>query len=274
VSPSESPPAPGDGDGDGDGEADGDRSAADAFRVEPAPDAADGGRELRTDGSGRAQADGGTTDTSDRAAAFRSDSDYSMSRGDELRELYDRKFYAPMQIMLSDYRGILGGTIMLFFLLMGTVGVAIVPRPSQTPQVLLPAFQDLSYPLGTDGAGRGLVRMIVHSTPRMLQLMLGGAVFSALLSVGVGTVSGFKRGMTDRVLMTITDTALTLPGIPLLIVIVAILQPSNPFLIGVILSINAWAGGARSLRSQVLQIRSEDHVEAGRAMGISSARNI
>jgi peptide/nickel transport system permease protein len=116
--------------------------------------------------------------------------------------------------------------------------------------------------------------MIVHSTPAMLQLMLGGAIFSALLSVGVGTVSGFKRGMTDRVLMTITDTSLTLPGIPLLIVIVAILRPSNPFLIGVILSVNAWAGGARSLRSQVLQIRSEDHVEAARAMGLSTARNV
>jgi len=248
----------------------GDDSPADAFQFDD--------ERLRADGSGEApRADGGATDASeppDRASAFRSDAEYSMSRSDELRELYDRKFYAPMRIMFNDYRGILGVSIMLFYILMGTVGVALIGRPTQTQYVLLPWFQDPAYPLGTDSAGRGLVRMIVHSTPAMLQLMLGGAIFSALLSVGVGTVSGFKRGMTDRVLMTITDTSLTLPGIPLLIVIVAILRPSNPFLIGVILSVNAWAGGARSLRSQVLQIRSEDHVEAARAMGLSTARNV
>lgn len=267
-----SPSEPDAGDGDDEDERPADAFRFDADGTDADADADDG---LRADGSGQTRADGsGATDASDRAAAFRSDSDYSMSRADELRELYDRKFYAPMQILFSDYRGILGVTIMLFYVLMGTVGVALIPEPAQSGPTLLPAFQDMAYPLGTDGAGRGLIRMIVHSTPRMLQLMIGGAIFSAMLSVSVGTVSGYKMGMTDRVLMTITDTVLTIPGLPLLIVIVAILRPSNPFLIGVILSLNAWAGGARNLRSQVLQIRSEDHVEAGRAMGLSTARNV
>ena len=231
--------------------------------------ATDGGTDARADGSGSESGD-----MSDRASAFRSETDFSVSRGDELRELYDRKFYAPMQILLSDYRGIIGVTIVLGYILMGTVGVAIIPRPSQAGPSLLGAFQSLRFPLGTDPSGKGLLRMVVHATPRMLQMMLGGALFSTALAVGVGTVSGFKRGSIDRLLMTITDTALTLPGLPLLIVLVAVFQPRNPFLIGVILSINAWAGGARSLRAQVLQLRNEDYVEATRAMGISTGRNI
>jgi len=163
---------------------------------------------------------------------------------------------------------------MLGYILMGTVGVAIVPRPSQTSQVLLPWFEDMTYPLGTDNAGRPLLQMIVHATPAMLQLMLGGALLSSLLGIAVGTAAGYKMGMTDRILMTITDTAMNLPGLPLLIIIVAVLQPSNPFLIGVILSINSWPGTARSLRAQVLQLRSEEYVEAARAMGVSTSRNI
>lgn len=225
---------------------------------------------MRTDGSGVSPEE----ESSERAAAFRSESDFTMNRFDQLRELYDRKLYAPLQVVLNDYRGVFGVSVMAFYLLMGTVGVAIYPEPVQSSNFFMPWFQSMQYPLGTDGAGRGLLAMIIHATPAMLQLMLGGSLFTIMMAVAVGTVAGYKRGMTDRVLMTITDTLLTLPGLPLLIVIVSVLEPTNPFLIGVILSINAWGGGARSLRGQVLSTRNADYVEATRAMGISTGRNI
>lgn len=218
------------------------------------------------------EADGG--DPVDRASAFRSDTDYTMNRAQELRELYDRKFYAPVQIMLNDYRGVVGLSVLVFYLLMGTVGVMIVPYPSQSTDYLVPWFETMSYPLGTDIAGRDLLGMIVHGTPAMLQLMFGGAAFAIATSVAIGTIAGYKRGLVDRALTTVTDVAMTLPGLPLLIVLVAVLEPRNPFLIGIILSINAWAGGARAIRAQVLQIRSSDYVEATRAMGVSTGRNI
>lgn len=219
-----------------------------------------------------AETDGGPS--MDRAKAFTTETEYSTSRGQELRELYDRKFYAPVQIMMNDYRGIFGMLILLLYILMGTVGVALYPRPSQSTNYLVPWFETMEYPLGTDVAGRDLLGMVIWATPAMLQLMLGGALFAISLSVAIGTIAGYKRGLTDRVLMTITDVAMTLPGLPLLIVLIAVLQPTNPFLIGIILSINAWAGGARSIRSQVLQIRKSDYVEASRAMGVSAGRNV
>lgn len=228
----------------------------------------DGG-EPRPDGG--ASTDEGVTD---RASAFLSESEYEMTRGDAMREWYDRKFYAPLRIILTDYRGILGVVTLLIYLLMGTVGVVLVPRPSQSGPVLLPWFQDLTYPLGTDPSGKGLFRMTVHATPRMLQMMLGGALFGTAMTVGMGTLAGFKRGMTDRILMTISDTGQNLPGTPLLLIIVAVLQPTNPFLVGVVLSIPGALGGGRGLRAQVLQIRNEDFVEAGRAMGMTTSRNI
>jgi peptide/nickel transport system permease protein len=224
--------------------------------------ARDGPATVRTDGSG------------ERAAAFKAGTDYSMGRADRIREIYDKKFYAPLRILMSDYRGIFGVSILMMYLLMGTVGVVLIPEPSQAGPSLLPPFQDLQFPLGTGPSGKGLFRMVVHATPRMLKLMAGGVVFSTALGVGVGTVAGYKRGTIDRVLMTVADTALNLPGLPLLLVLVAILQPSDPFVIGVVLSINAWAGAARSLRSQVLQLRKESYTEASRAMGASTSQNI
>lgn len=231
----------------------------------------DGGQAdgVRADGSG-AQSD----DVSEKASAFLSESDYDMSRSDALREYYDRKFYAPLRIVLTDYRGIIGVVTLLTYILMGTVGVVLVPRPMQTGPILLPWFQDWTYPLGTDASGKGLFRMTVHATPRMLQMMLGGAMFGTAMTIGMGTLAGFKRGMIDRILMTISDTGQNLPGTPMLLIIVAILQPTNPFLVGVVLSLPGALGGGRGIRAQTLQIRNEDFVEAGRAMGMTTSRNI
>jgi len=59
-----------------------------------------------------------------------------------------------------------------------------------------------------------------------------------------------------------------LPGLPLIIVIAAVYAPENPFVVGILVSINAWAGAARGLRSQVLTIREESYVEASRIMNV------
>lgn len=187
---------------------------------------------------------------------------------------FDSYVRTPFRIAWDDWRTRIGGIGILIYLLMGTVGVALVPRPMQTGPTLLPWFQDWTYPLGTDASGKGLFRLTVHATPRMLQMMLGGALFGTAMTVGIGTLAGFKRGMIDRVLMTISDTGTNLPGMPLLLIIVAILEPTNPFLVGVVLSAPGALGGGRGLRAQVLQIRNEDFVEAGRAIGMTTSRNI
>ncbi|MFB9809406.1 ABC transporter permease subunit [Haladaptatus pallidirubidus] len=70
--------------------------------------------------------------------------------------------------------------------------------------------------------------------------------------------------------MTITDVLMTIPGLPLVIVLAVLLEPRNPWVVGVVLTVNAWSGLARAIRSQVLTIRSESYVEASRLMGVST----
>lgn len=70
--------------------------------------------------------------------------------------------------------------------------------------------------------------------------------------------------------MSLTDILMTIPGLPLVIVLAVILEPDEPWMVGIILTINAWAGLARAIRSQVLTLRNESFVEASRLMGIST----
>ncbi|WP_459194787.1 ABC transporter permease [Halosimplex sp. J119] len=190
------------------------------------------------------------------------------SRSEIYREWVDIAILTPVRVAWDDWRTQLGSIIIMFYVLMGTVGVWLVEPPTsgQAEKYMQP-FQDWSVPLGTNNLGASLLSDVVHATPPMLEMIAAGAVFSTVIATIVGTVSGYKGGLADRVLSTVTDIAMTIPGLPLIILLVAVFEPESPALIGIILSINGWAGLARSIRSQVLSLRDHSYVEASRIMG-------
>jgi peptide/nickel transport system permease protein len=181
----------------------------------------------------------------------------------------------PIRIVLSDTRGAISLTIIVLYLLMGTVGPYIVRKPNANQaERLLQPFEVLAYPLGTDGLGQGLFALMVHATPTMFQMILAGGLFSTITAVIIGTVSGYKGGQWDEVLMSFNDIAMTIPGLPLIIVVAGVFEPESPYVIGFLLTINAWAGLARAIRSQLLPLRDAEYVEGSRSMGISTGRII
>ena len=207
--------------------------------------------------------------------------DGSATQSEVYREWFEIAVLTPVRVAWDDWRTQLGSLIVLFYLAMGAVawvsaaewGPTIVAQPQQGQGPRLTgAFQDMAYPLGTNNLGESILSAIVHATPPMLTMIAAGAVFSTALATLIGVVSGYKGGVVDRALTTFTDIAMTLPGLPLIILLAAILEPRNPAVIGVILSINAWAGLARSIRSQVLSLRDHSYVEASRIMGAPVSR--
>jgi peptide/nickel transport system permease protein len=130
----------------------------------------------------------------------------------------------------------------------------------------------MEYPLGTDNLGREIHLELIHATPAILKIVLAGAILSVGLGTIIGTVAGYKSGRLDYVVMTLSDTWLAIPGLALIIVISEIMNPKSPYIIGLILGINAWPGLARTIRSEVLSLREEAVIEAGRVMGLSDWR--
>ncbi|RQG94255.1 ABC transporter permease [Natrarchaeobius chitinivorans] len=200
---------------------------------------------------------------------FETVSSSEVTRGERIRATIDEWILVPARILWSDWRARVGTLIMLLYVLMGTVGVWLVDAPQiGEGERLIPPFTDPSYPLGTDSMGNDLFAQVVHATPPMLEMIVAGALFTTVMATIVGTFSGYKGGRTDKLLMMFTDILLTIPGLPLVIVIAVILEPREPWVIGIILTLNAWAGLARAIRSQVLTMREESFVEASRLMGL------
>jgi len=241
-------------------------------------------------GSEERMTDGGTV-----GSPFEVVSEYEETRMDRYSKYYDAYIRAPFAIIWRDWRARIGFTIVLFYLLMGTIGVEIVNpaqpldgdsfiqpfNPNYTIQPWgIPEFSlgfwtytgIWEFPLGTDRMGRDLFAQTVHATPAILKMITAGALFAVGTGTIIGAVAGYRGGWTDTVLSSITDVFINLPGFPLVMVLALLLDVTNPYLIGVLLSVAAWGGIARAIRSQVLTLRQENFVESARAMGVPRRR--
>lgn len=200
-------------------------------------------------------------------------SEVEVSRGERLREFYEEFVHKPAVVAWDDTRTRIGAAIMLVYVLMGTVGAWFyrTPNTNQSPRSLLP-FENWEAPLGTTGSGQDVLAMLIHATPPMLVMVIAGGVFATGVAVLIGTVAGYKGGIVDRALTSFSDVMMSIPGLPLIMVLAVVYRPTNPVLIGVLITINYWAGLARSIRSQVLTLRENSYVEASRTMGASTPR--
>lgn len=200
---------------------------------------------------------------------FEAVSEVQPTRKERLAQIADEYVFAPFRVLWSDYRARIGLVIIVFFVLLGVLGPILISPPKYhgTEKFLQP-FVDMTYPLGADNQGRGLMRQIIYATPPMLKMIVAGAVFSTGVATVIGTVSGYKGGVFDRVSMYVVDIVMTIPSLPLIIVLAATIQPENPILVGLVLSLTAWAGLSRTIRSQVLSLREEPYIEASRTMGL------
>lgn len=211
--------------------------------------------------------------THDDDSPFDVRSDVQVTTSERWIEWADRSILAPLRIAADDWRSITGWAIILGYIFMGTVGVALVkPTEANDGPGLAGPFQSMEYPLGTNSVGEDVFAKIVHATPEVLLMSLSGAIFAVGVAILIGVTAGYVGGTTDRVLSTLIDSQIAIPGLPLVILLAIFLEPSNPLLIGLILSIDGWPGLARSLRSEVLSVKNTDYVEAARIMGDSRTR--
>jgi ABC-type dipeptide/oligopeptide/nickel transport system permease subunit len=162
--------------------------------------------------------------------------------------------------------GMLGLFIIIAFIIIAISAPLITPYDPRalvgTP-FLTPTRGHL---LGTDQVGRDIYSQLIWGSRVSLMVGLLASAFGVAIGTVIGLVSGYFRGLPDSILMRITDLFITLPGLPLMLILAALLGRSMWNIIFVI-SVTGWTGTARMVRSQTLSIKERPYIEAARSVG-------
>lgn len=135
------------------------------------------------------------------------------------------------------------------------------------------AGPSLTHWFGTDALGRDVLSRVLYGARVSLAVGILSAALAVALGVTVGALAGYVGRALDAALMRLTDAMLSVPRLPLLMVLGAILQPSIVALV-VMVGIVGWMETARVTRAEVMSIRGRGFVEASRAAGAAIPRQI
>jgi peptide/nickel transport system permease protein len=141
-----------------------------------------------------------------------------------------------------------------------------------------------AHPFGTDDLGQDILARLLYGGRISLAVGFCAMMVAAVVGVLVGAVAGMSRGGIDATLMGLADLFLSLPQLPLLLLISYLFRDALTKVLGtqggifimivVVIGGLRWMQVARLVRAQILSIREKEFIEAARALGASSFRQV
>jgi peptide/nickel transport system permease protein len=142
-----------------------------------------------------------------------------------------------------------------------------------------PAWEDGGnpvYPLGTDDQGRDILSTIIYGARISLGVGIASVVFSMILGVSLGLLSGYVGGRLDAFIMRLADIQLSFPAILIALLIDGLARVALPaqlhadiavYVLILAIGVSGWVQYARTVRGSTLVERNREYVQAARVMG-------
>jgi peptide/nickel transport system permease protein len=141
-----------------------------------------------------------------------------------------------------------------------------------------------AHPLGTDDLGQDILARILYGGRISLAVGVVAMLIGICVGMGVGATAGQFGGAVDSVLMRLTDLFLSLPQLPIFLLVVYLFRDTIKKMLGpemgafvlivAVIGCLRWMPVARLVRAQFLSLREKEFVEAARALGVPTARQV
>ena len=120
---------------------------------------------------------------------------------------------------------------------------------------------------GQDETGKDVLSAVIYGA--RISLTVGFAASLIIITLGsvVGMVAGYAGGRVDILLMRITDAVLVVPGLPLMLVIIAVSGRNSTNVI-LVIGLLSWTYAARVVRAQVLSVKERQFILRARSIGV------
>lgn len=201
----------------------------------------------------------------------------------------ERRVYSPRRETWRRFSRHKLAVVSAFLLLILILAVVVGPfiwRVSINDIDIVAGLQgpSLAHPFGTDDLGQDILARMIYGGRISLAVGLAAMLVSVFIGTLIGSLAGMSRGAVGHGLMWLTDLFLSLPQLPLLLLLIYLFRdglkqvfgPEGGIFILIVLVIGGlrWMPVARLVRAQFLSIREKEFVEAARALGASPVRQV
>jgi peptide/nickel transport system permease protein len=171
-----------------------------------------------------------------------------------------------LRTALRSRRLVVGLCIVGFFILVGVIGPLLLGNPNlvSTDRSAAPSA---AHWFGTTDIGQDLFSQVVVGTRATLEIGAAAGLVATAISVLIGIGGGYAGGWLDELFALLSNVALVIPTLPLVIVVAAFVKNNGLLPTIFVIALTSWAAAARVLRGQTLSVRNRDYVLASKALG-------
>jgi peptide/nickel transport system permease protein len=168
--------------------------------------------------------------------------------------------------------GAIGGVVLLVFVVVGLTAQWIAPygynEIAPIDRLKPPSWE---HWFGTDNLGRDVMSRCIYGAQLSVIIGCSAALLATLISALIGVVSGYAGGRFDLIVQRFVDAWQSFPDLIILIVVVSVIGPGMPQIIGT-LALLLGIAGSRIVRSAVIGVREHMYVHAAQSVGASLPR--